>query len=50
MGDTDARGLAAALLADRLIGEPITPNLIAGLVVVVAGIWVATTERRGATG
>jgi drug/metabolite transporter (DMT)-like permease len=42
--------IAAALLADRLIGEPITPNLIAGLVVVVAGIWVATTERRGATG
>ena len=41
--------IAAALLADRLVGEPITPNLIAGLVVVFAGIWIATTERRVAT-
>jgi drug/metabolite transporter (DMT)-like permease len=36
--------IAAALLAGRLVGEPITPNLIAGLVAVFAGIWIATTD------
>jgi len=37
--------IAAGLLAAQLVGEPITPNLIAGLVAVFAGIWIATTER-----
>jgi len=36
--------IAAGLLATQLVGEPITPNLIAGLVAVFAGIWIATTE------
>jgi hypothetical protein len=38
--------LAAALLATELVGEPITLNLVAGLVAVFAGIWIATTEGR----
>jgi drug/metabolite transporter (DMT)-like permease len=38
--------IAAALLANLLVGEPITPNLVAGLVAVFAGIWIATTERK----
>jgi drug/metabolite transporter (DMT)-like permease len=37
--------LAAALLATGLVGEPITPSLVAGLAAVFAGIWIATTER-----
>ena len=37
--------IAAALLATVLVGEPITLNLVAGLVAVFAGIWIATTER-----
>ena len=36
--------VAAALLAAVLVGEPITPNLIAGLVAVFAGIGIATAE------
>jgi drug/metabolite transporter (DMT)-like permease len=36
--------IAAALLAQQLVGEPITFNLVAGLVAVFAGIWIATTE------
>jgi drug/metabolite transporter (DMT)-like permease len=40
--------VAAALLAGVLVGEPITPNLIIGLVAVFAGIWIATTEARPA--
>jgi drug/metabolite transporter (DMT)-like permease len=40
--------IAAALLAAQLIGEPITTNLVAGLVAVFAGIWLATTERKPA--
>ena len=36
--------LAAGLLATMLVAEPITPNLIVGLVAVFAGIWIATTE------
>jgi len=36
--------IAAALLATQLVDEPITLNLIAGLVAVFAGIWIATTE------
>jgi drug/metabolite transporter (DMT)-like permease len=38
--------LAAGLLATQLVGEPITPNLVAGLVAVFAGIWIATGEAR----
>ena len=38
--------IAAALLATLLVGEPITLNLVAGLVAVFAGIWIATTEGR----
>jgi drug/metabolite transporter (DMT)-like permease len=36
--------IAAALLATRLVDEPITVNLIIGLIAVFAGIWIATTE------
>ena len=36
--------IAAGLLAAQLVDEPITPNLIVGLVAVFAGIWVATTK------
>jgi drug/metabolite transporter (DMT)-like permease len=36
--------IAAASLANQLIGEPITLNLVLGLVAVFAGIWLATTE------
>jgi drug/metabolite transporter (DMT)-like permease len=35
--------IAAALLADQLVGEPITTNLVAGLLAVFAGIWLATS-------
>jgi drug/metabolite transporter (DMT)-like permease len=38
--------IAAGLLATQLVGEPITLNLVAGLLAVFAGIWIATTERR----
>ena len=38
--------IAAALLATQLVGEPITPNLVAGLVAVFSGIWIATTEGK----
>lgn len=38
--------LAAGLLANQLVGEPITLNLVIGLVAVFAGIWVATTQRQ----
>ncbi|PWB58128.1 MAG: EamA family transporter [Bradyrhizobiaceae bacterium] len=37
--------VAAALLATALVDEPITANLLVGLVGVFAGIWIATTER-----
>jgi uncharacterized protein YjiS (DUF1127 family)/uncharacterized membrane protein len=36
--------LAAALLAAPLVGEPITPNLVIGIIAVGLGIWVATSE------
>lgn len=36
--------IAAALLASALVGEPITLNLIVGLIAVFAGLWIATTE------
>jgi len=35
--------IAAGLLAAQLVAEPITLNLIAGLIAVFAGIWIATT-------
>jgi drug/metabolite transporter (DMT)-like permease len=35
--------LAAGLLATQLVGEPITANLVVGLIAVFAGIWIATT-------
>ena len=38
--------LAAGLLANQLVGEPITLNLIIGLVAVFLGIWLATTGPR----
>lgn len=38
--------LAAASLAAILIGEPITLNLLTGLIAVFAGIWIATTDAR----
>ena len=38
--------LAAGLLATQLVGEPITPNLVLGLIAVFAGIWIATSEVR----
>lgn len=38
--------VAAALLATQLVGEPITPNLVVGLVAVFIGIWIATTTTR----
>jgi drug/metabolite transporter (DMT)-like permease len=42
--------LAAALVATRLVDEPITLNLVVGLAAVFAGIWIATTEGRKAAG
>ena len=42
--------IAAALLAAFLVGEPITPNLILGLVAVFVGIWLASTEPGPASG
>jgi drug/metabolite transporter (DMT)-like permease len=36
--------LAAGLLAAQLVGEPITLNLLFGLVAVFAGIWIATSD------
>jgi drug/metabolite transporter (DMT)-like permease len=38
--------VAAALLAAALVGEPITLNLIVGLIAVFAGIWIATAAPR----
>ena len=40
--------IAAGLLATQLVEEPITPNLVIGLVAVFAGIWIATTEAKKA--
>jgi drug/metabolite transporter (DMT)-like permease len=38
--------IAAGVLASVLVGEPITLNLVAGLIAVFAGIWIATTLPR----
>jgi drug/metabolite transporter (DMT)-like permease len=37
--------IAAGLVATQLVDEPITPNLIVGLIAVFAGIWIATTAK-----
>ena len=37
--------IAAGLLATQLVGEPITANLVLGLIAVFAGIWIATSEK-----
>jgi drug/metabolite transporter (DMT)-like permease len=44
--------VAAALLATVLVSEPITLDLILGVIAVLAGIWIATTapEESAATG
>jgi len=36
--------IVAGLLAAGLLGEPVTLNLVAGLVAVFAGVWIATTD------
>jgi drug/metabolite transporter (DMT)-like permease len=36
--------IAAALLATQLVDEPITLNLVVGLIAVFLGIWIATTD------
>ena len=38
--------IAAGLLATQLVGEPITANLVLGLIAVFAGIWIATSEAK----
>jgi drug/metabolite transporter (DMT)-like permease len=38
--------VAAGLLDTQLVGEPITPNLVVGLIAVFAGIWIATSEIK----
>jgi drug/metabolite transporter (DMT)-like permease len=38
--------IAAGLLATQLVGEPITTNLVLGLIAVFAGIWIATSEAK----
>ena len=35
--------IAAALLATQLVDEPITLNLVIGVIAVCLGIWIATT-------
>ncbi len=37
--------IAAALIAALLVREPVTLNLVAGLVAVFAGIWIATSGK-----
>ena len=38
--------IAAALLATQLVDEPITLNLVAGVIAVCLGIWIATTDGK----
>ena len=42
--------LIAGVLAALILDEPVTLNLIAGLIAVFSGLWVATSEGRVATG
>lgn len=39
--------IAAGLLATILVNEPITLNLVLGLIAVFVGIWIATTQGAG---
>ena len=41
--------IVAGLLAVAILHEPITLNLVIGLIAVFAGLWIATTERVAAT-
>ncbi len=41
--------LSAALVATLLLDEPVTSNLILGLIAVLLGIWIGTTERTKRT-
>ena len=43
-----ANPLAAALLAIVLLEEPITLGFISGLLVVLAGIWIAAGQPKSA--
>ncbi len=38
--------IVASLVATQLVGEPITLDLIVGMIAVFAGIWIATTESQ----
>ncbi|QPF87520.1 DMT family transporter [Bradyrhizobium genosp. L] len=38
--------IAASLVGATLLGEPLSWNLVAGIVTVFAGIWIATTQPR----
>jgi len=40
--------IVAGLLAAGLLGEPMTLNLVFGLIAVFAGVWIATTEPPAA--
>jgi drug/metabolite transporter (DMT)-like permease len=40
--------VTASIVAALLLGEPIGISLVAGVAAVVAGIWIASTERRPA--
>jgi drug/metabolite transporter (DMT)-like permease len=40
--------IVASLLATQLVGEPITLDLIVGMIAVFAGIWIATMESKKA--
>ncbi len=40
--------IVASLVATQLVGEPITIDLIVGMIAVFAGIWIATTESKAA--
>ena len=42
--------LVAGLLAALLLDEPVTPNLIGGLIAVFAGLWIATKAGDAAAG
>lgn len=44
--DPDVGDVRASLLAAVLVNEPVTPNLVVGLVAVFAGIWIGTTDPR----
>jgi drug/metabolite transporter (DMT)-like permease len=41
--------VAASLTGAALLGEPLHWNLVAGIVTVFIGIWIATTQSRSAT-